>query len=1045
MRRELQSANSPTQVAVFASMLLWLTLPTVAAQEDPGPTPPEDDANLNDIAFVDSQTGWAVGDRGVVWNTVDGGRSWVFRRLPGECSLRSVCFLTDRMGWVAGAATAHYAGLRYGVLFVTRDGGSTWTRLHAEESRLQMTEGAAGAPVAADSAWLPALHFVQFIDREFGFAAGERTGEFPTGVLSTVDGGRTWQSVPGPALSDWRAADFVHSGSMPPIGVVAGRKGRTALVGGDRLLESVFATRGQRGLFGVKLDSDETGWIVGDGSLVRHTQTGGVVWTEPAGTLPTQLRDFFDFRAVASHGRQVWIAGDPGSVVWHSSDGGHCWVARPTGHSVPIRKLCFTGERIGWAAGDLGCILKTEDGGETWKAVRGGRRRAAFLVFCARPRRLPLNLLALTAGESGYRGVVVLPSRRDTAADSIDTALDLRLHDAALATGAAGAVVDWRFPVTVPDIERAREGLVAEWNRRLDGRLADVLAGRLVCQLRTWRPDVVVLDAESPGDAATELLNLAVLRAVEAASDPSQFPTHRQLAHLEPWRIKRVFRRLPDNSHGDIEIDPFDYLPRSGKHVHVLAAAAGRILYGGDAPGVSRESLRLLRSHGDGDALHDLFSGLAIPPDSEARRDSLPFDESQLEFGRKLARRQRNLRARADRYFDDPSLAAAGLAELRSSTDSLPPEQASLHLWDIANQYRLRDQWDLFAATLEELVRRYPAQPESAEAMRWLLFHRSGAEPAWQRVRRTVVRGRNSESRAAGHGVLQTGVILSQGRKMRQQAIHDSYRSGAQAASLMREHWPRLFQESQIRFAVASLLRKRGAGGAARGLYAQSIHAGSLWTQTAHAELWMLAPTGAAPKPLVICRRTHQRPHLDAVLSEDCWQQAAEIQLRNADESDAAAFSPRAILMLARDDSYLYLASSFPRHPAVQRDGPGSAVRSHDESLEGFDRLILRIDTDRDYATWYTFGIDQRGCTTDACCENRSWNPTWYVAADADSERWRVEAAIPFDALVPDSPAPNAVWAMDLSRTIPAVRVESWTRAVSDRAQPERFGLLRFE
>ena len=36
------------------------------------------DARLNDVCFVDVRKGWAVGDRGAVWHTDDGGKTWTF-------------------------------------------------------------------------------------------------------------------------------------------------------------------------------------------------------------------------------------------------------------------------------------------------------------------------------------------------------------------------------------------------------------------------------------------------------------------------------------------------------------------------------------------------------------------------------------------------------------------------------------------------------------------------------------------------------------------------------------------------------------------------------------------------------------------------------------------------------------------------------------------------------------------------------------------------------------------------------------------------------
>ena len=46
-----------------------------------------------------------LGDHGVIWRTGDGGRHWRLLRSPADWPLRSVCFLSDRVGWIVGGAT----------------------------------------------------------------------------------------------------------------------------------------------------------------------------------------------------------------------------------------------------------------------------------------------------------------------------------------------------------------------------------------------------------------------------------------------------------------------------------------------------------------------------------------------------------------------------------------------------------------------------------------------------------------------------------------------------------------------------------------------------------------------------------------------------------------------------------------------------------------------------------------------------------------------------------------------------------------------------
>ena len=75
------------------------------------PTPFQEDANLYDVQFVGQSIGWAVGDHGVVWQTTDGGRNWRFVKTPVNCPLKSVCFLTNRVGWIVGGGTTPFTGV----------------------------------------------------------------------------------------------------------------------------------------------------------------------------------------------------------------------------------------------------------------------------------------------------------------------------------------------------------------------------------------------------------------------------------------------------------------------------------------------------------------------------------------------------------------------------------------------------------------------------------------------------------------------------------------------------------------------------------------------------------------------------------------------------------------------------------------------------------------------------------------------------------------------------------------------------------------------
>ena len=1023
------------------------------------PSPTQDDANLHDIQFVGQKIGWATGDRGTVWKTADGGAAWEFVKTPVDCSLRSVCFLTNRVGWIVGGGTTPYTRLGFGVVLFTNDGGRTWQQ--------------------PSNASLPRLHYVKFFDLTRGVAAGDATSEFPTGLLTTEDGGITWRPLTGARQSGWRTACFL----VPEVGAVAGRQGQASLVGGGRLLQPRLQTPGLRGFHDVEIRNDDSGWMVGDGGLVLQTDNGGVVWQEPAATLPEGVADVFDFRAVECRKQRVWIAGEPGSVVWHTADGGKTWLKQHTGQPQPINALWFASETIGFAVGDLGLLMKTVDSGETWQTVRGGNRRVALLSVPSRPSRVSTNLLSHFSGELGYRCLVLLPVRRDVdPAGDNTTDLDSRLSDGVLTAGGSAAEFDWRFPIVLPGLERNQDKLIADWNRRTEGRLGQIFLGKLVGRLRTWRPSVVVIDRVAKDDATSKLLNDAMMRAIQQAANPTRFVAQQQLAGLKPWRVSKVYQRLPAGSSGDENIDPHRYLPRLGKTVQVASAAGYSMFHQLPQQTAQRESYRLLVGSDTRQQRQqpnrEFFTGIAISPSSPARRTLLPIDEREYERREKLAQRQRNFQAIADRYLDDERHAAQLIAQLKPITAGMPDAQAALQLAQLAHEYQQRARWDLTEATLVELVERYPDEPVAHVAMQRLLRLWSAVEPAWQRARKVKVnKGRFTLDVDAMRGRIQKAQYLAKKDSTRRildekmlgpdpvQLVgatgeitigaNEDWRKGAvrnwldqstRMASLLRLKSPELYATAEVQFSLASLMRQRGTQRLADRFYGRfnDTQEGDSWNRTAAAEFWLLRPTGLPPKTMAVCKPAGRRPVLDGLLSDDCWQNAEEYRLTKT-RDDSPNDGAYAFAMLSYDDEYLYFAASIPRDPDAPDAKPMMAGRTHDADLRDHDRIGLFLDVDRDYYTYYALDIDQRGWTHDACWDDTSWNPKWFVAVKADDSRWRIEAAIPFDELTPVRPTKNTVWALGMVRTVPAVRLESWTHPAGARPRPETFGLLRFD
>ncbi|MGJ7512864.1 WD40/YVTN/BNR-like repeat-containing protein [Pseudomonas baetica] len=132
----------------------------------------------------------AVGERGVVLLSDDGGQHWRQSASPVSTTLTSVQFVDSKNGWAVGHS---------GVVLHSSDGGENWQlqldgkqaaaiELKAAEYSGNSSRIAAAQRLSADGADKPLL-VVNFVDAKHGVALGAYGL-----ALMTQDGGTTWQS-----------------------------------------------------------------------------------------------------------------------------------------------------------------------------------------------------------------------------------------------------------------------------------------------------------------------------------------------------------------------------------------------------------------------------------------------------------------------------------------------------------------------------------------------------------------------------------------------------------------------------------------------------------------------------------------------------------------------------------------------------------------------------------------------------------------------------------------------------------------------------------
>ncbi|HEV2862442.1 MAG TPA: YCF48-related protein [Pyrinomonadaceae bacterium] len=285
---------------------------------------------LRAVFFVDERRGWAVGGRGALLSTEDGGVSWRPLRAPTEDNLRDAFFLDARRGWLVCEREWFKLATKTeprAYLLKTSDGGATWARVEA-----------AGPDVDAR------LVGVRFADAEHGWAFGEMGA-----LYVTSDGGATWARQLVPTRKLLLGAHFADARRGWIVGA-----GATLLYtsdGGATWLAGQLSSQAAPRLNAVTFVDSRRGWAAGSGGAVYSTSDGGRTWAAQNSGVASDLYDvkFLDER-------EGWAAGAAGTLI-HTTDGGRTWAAEASGTPQTLERLFFASRTRGWAVGFGGTII----------------------------------------------------------------------------------------------------------------------------------------------------------------------------------------------------------------------------------------------------------------------------------------------------------------------------------------------------------------------------------------------------------------------------------------------------------------------------------------------------------------------------------------------------------------------------------------------------------------------------------------------------------------------------------------------------------------
>jgi hypothetical protein len=813
---------------------------------------------------------------------------------------------------------------------------------------------------------------------------------------------------------------------------------------------------------------------VGQGGLVLVSTQGGATWgyVETLQLAPDLLAAL-DFHAVCAAGKHYWAVGRPGSVVLQSPDQGAHWQLQRTGQPLPLNGVFFLDEAHGWAVGELGTIVATADGGKTWQTChRGGTRTAALFVH-ARSAGVPLDTVAVLGAQDGYLSAVLRVTAPDPGsaapARSVETQ---RLGAAVRQAGGAAAEMLWQFPIPSHLARADRKELIEAWKQLHGDAADDQLVRQLVLAIRIWRPDVLLTDSPD-GPGADALVPEALRVAFEKAANPKEFPEQLAELGLEAWKATKAYARWEGKTAGHVTLDLTALSKPLEATVQEFASGPTSLLSEGDDTVPAVRWYRLIADRPEGSAVRhrELMQGIDLARGGQARRSVADVPEPSPEMI-KAVRQRLQLKAMAEtplKGLTDPDRL---LAQIGPMLEGMPEDQAARAAVGAASRFARAGQWNLAREAFLLVADRYPTHPLALDAYRWLIRHNSSSE-----ARRRDELGQFRVVSQLDYAV-PTGTKTTiprpqkpgpegekpkdppkpiefpqfEARRAFEVSTFDTrftarkwYQASLDYEKRLAAFGPLAANDPAIQFCLQAARRNLGEVEAARKWYAEfaSKQPDGPWRAAALSELWLLNRTGPPPRPVATCRFSDTKPYLDGQLDDPCWQAGKPLTLVNA-AGDTLGDYPTEV-RLAYDKEYLYVAVRC-FHPAGKRAEPVKE-RGHDADLRGFDRVSLLFDLDRDYSTCFHLQIDQRGCVSEDCWGDKTWDPRWFVKVHGEETNWVAEAAIPLAQLSGDHIINGRAWAFNVVRTLPGRGVQAWSlpaEVPEETLRPEGLGLLIF-
>ena len=304
------------------------------------PQPVGTDASFRAVSVASPDIAWIGGTKGTFVRTADGGKTWQTGTVPDAqtCDFRDVQAIDAQTAYLMSAGPAEKGQAR---IYKTTDAGKTWTLLYQTQQKGVFFDG------------------MGFWDNQHGIVFSDPI-DSKWFLLTTDDGGKTWQTVPTGTLPLMQPNEAAFAASGTSL-VVEGKRNVWIASGGGQY-GRVFHSKDRgktwnvsttplsggeaSGLFGMHFFSDKVGMVVGGnykqeqqpGPNAAITRDSGQTWQLVTQTDPPGLKE-----AVALlPGDRLLAVGPSGTSL--SADQGQTWQQLDTDgfHSMACAKgTCY--------------------------------------------------------------------------------------------------------------------------------------------------------------------------------------------------------------------------------------------------------------------------------------------------------------------------------------------------------------------------------------------------------------------------------------------------------------------------------------------------------------------------------------------------------------------------------------------------------------------------------------------------------------------------------------------------------------------------------